>query len=128
MDHEEMLSTLAQIFTALPACTKLEEVLRLRTQARETLHDPLFAGESLSTRNQGQAVVFFCERRAGQLLAALHLRGGDRRAVSSTRRRPTSARPMTITEIVSAIKIIDGPRIKVIDGIWGGLSMEFGVA
>jgi hypothetical protein len=29
---------------------------------------------------------------------------------------------------VSAIKIIDGPRIKVIDGIWGGLSMEFGVA
>jgi hypothetical protein len=31
-------------------------------------------------------------------------------------------------EKLSAIKIIDGPRIKVIDGIWGGLSMEFGVA
>ena len=84
-------SALAEIGRALEKCADLDQAVKLRNQAAELLFHIKTAALGFDLLHPATGLKLVAERKAGQLLPAFHLRGGDHRS-SRARRKLTLER------------------------------------
>lgn len=70
----------AEIRRTLTESVDLAEIKNIRDQAEAIRHYVQTAALGLEMQNQAAEIKLIAERRAGTLLASLHLRGGDRKS------------------------------------------------
>lgn len=76
------LTSIGKARKALAAASRLEDVLGIRDQAEALRVYMKAASESLETANAAAEIKLRAERKAGEMLAAMELRGGDRKSKS----------------------------------------------
>lgn len=76
------LALLSQARTALARVTKLDDVKDIRDRAEAIRCYVKQQGEGIVIQNQAADLKIRAERRAGELLAAMEMRGGDRKSGS----------------------------------------------
>jgi hypothetical protein len=74
------VAVLDQVLRALPEAANLAQIIGLRNQAEAVRQYARKAALRLEMQNRAVEVKLAAERRAGEVLRAMRLRGGDRRS------------------------------------------------
>lgn len=82
MAMETQLALISQARTALAKASTIDEVRTIRDKAEAVRVYAKAAGESLELQNSAAEIKIRAERKAGELLAKMGLRGGDRKSNS----------------------------------------------
>ena len=81
-EEARQLSALGRAFRALAEASSLEEVKLIRDQAEAVRVYARSASMGLEVQDQAAELKLRCERKGGELLTGMHLRGGNRRSNS----------------------------------------------
>jgi hypothetical protein len=99
-DSADQLVVLDHAFRELASCNSLEQIKDIRDKAETVRQYVRSARVGLALQNKAAEVKLRAERRAGELLRAMRLRGGDR--VSESAGLRTTLKQLDINESQSA--------------------------